>query len=93
MLWKGVELMPKVRKGVVQIRFEILEYLYYEIEPQPRTHIWRKATTMSYDDFQKHLAYLIEKKLIIEQKSGKLVITVEGRSIYDKLRTILSSIL
>jgi len=85
--------MPKVRKGVVQIRFEILEYLYYEVEPQPRTHIWRRATTMSYDDFQKHLVYLIEKCLITAQKSGKLVITAEGRSVYDKLRAILSSIL
>ena len=85
--------MPKVRKGVVQIRFEILEYLYYEVEPQPRTHIWRRATTMSYDDFQKHLVYLIEKCLITEQKSGKLVITAEGCSVYDKLRAILSSIL
>lgn len=85
--------MPKVRKGLVQIRFEILEYLYYEVEPQPRTHIWRRATTMSYDDFQKHLVYLIEKCLITEQKSGKLVITAEGRSVYDKLRAILSSIL
>jgi len=85
--------MPKARKGVVQIRFEILEYLYYEVEPQPRTHIWRRATTMSYDDFQKHLAYLIEKSLITEQKNGKLEIKEEGRNIYDKLRSILSSIL
>jgi hypothetical protein len=47
--------MPRARKGLVQIRFEILEYLYYNLGPQPRTHIWRKATTLSYDDFQKHL--------------------------------------
>ncbi len=90
---KSVELMPKARKGVVQIRFELLEYLYYELEPQPRTHIWRRATTMSYDDFQKHLAYLIEKSLITEHKSGNLLITSEGRSVYDRLRNILSSIL
>ncbi len=84
--------MSKARRGLVQIRFEILEYLYYEIEPQPKTHIWRRVTTMSYDDFQKHHAYLIEKRLITKQKKGKLKITEEGRNIFDKLRTILLSI-
>jgi len=53
--------MPRARKGRVQIRFEILEYPYYNPEAQARTHIWRRTPTLSYDDFQKHLAYLIEK--------------------------------
>jgi len=48
---------------------------------------------MSYDDFQKHLAYLIEKSLITKQRNGKLEITEEGRNVYNKLRAILSSIL
>jgi hypothetical protein len=52
--------MPGARKGSVQIRFEILEHLYYNPKPQPRTHVWRKATTLSYDDYQKHVAYLVE---------------------------------
>ena len=44
----GARLMPAAREGAVKIRFEVLEYLYYNPEPQPRTHIWRKATSMSY---------------------------------------------
>jgi hypothetical protein len=55
--------LPAARKGSVQIRFEILEYLYFAPVAQPRTHVWRKATTLSYDDFQKHLAYLSGKGL------------------------------
>jgi len=85
--------MPRARKGVVQIRFEILEYLYYHADPQPKTHIWRRATTLSYDDFQKHLYYLVEKGLVAERENGTSTITVEGRSIYEKLRNVLSSIL
>jgi predicted transcriptional regulator len=85
--------MPRARKGVVQIRFEILEYLYYTPQTQLRTHVWRRATTLSYDDFQKHLTYLIEKSLVIEGEGGDCSITPEGRSIYEKLRNVLSSIL
>jgi predicted transcriptional regulator len=85
--------MPRSRKGVVQIRFEILEYLYYNPQTQPRTHVWRRATTLSYDDFQKHLTYLIEKGLLVEGESGDCSITLDGRSIYEKLRSVLSSIL
>lgn len=84
--------MPRARKGPVQIRFEILEYLYYQPEPQPRTHIWRRATTLSYDDFLKHLAYLVEKGLVIEEE-GSCSITKAGRGVYDKLRSVLASIL
>ena len=85
--------MPKARKGVVQIRFEILEFLYFNPESQPRTHIWRRATTLSYDDFQKHLTYLISKGLLSEHQDGSCIITVKGQSIYEKLRSVLFSIL
>jgi hypothetical protein len=85
--------MPQARKGIVQIRFEILEYLYYNSEAQPRTHIWRRATTLSYDDFLKHLLYLIEKKLVVETEEGDCRITGQGRKIYVSLRNVLFSIL
>jgi predicted transcriptional regulator len=85
--------MPAARKGPVQIRFEILEYLYYNPGPQPRTHVWRKATTMSYDDFQKHLAYLKESGLVGEDEDGDCLISAEGRAIYNELRSVLPSIL
>ena len=85
--------MPRARKGVVQIRFEILEYLYYNPSPQPRTHIWRKATTLSYDDFLKHLAYLRGKGLVDEDEEGNSSISRAGREVFDKLRGVLPSIL
>ena len=84
--------MPKKRKGIVQIRFEILEYLYYNPQPQPRTHVWRKATTLSYDDFIKHLEGLIEKELVLD-KDGDLEISKKGRDTYDKLSQVLFTIL
>jgi len=85
--------MPKVRKSAVQIRFEILEFLYYKREPQLRTYIWRKATSLSYDDFLKHLSYLKERNLIEETEDGLCKITEKGRRIYDELRNALPSIL
>jgi predicted transcriptional regulator len=85
--------MPRARKDVVQIRFEVLEYLYFSSAPQPKTHVWRKATTLSYDDFLKHLQHMIKKGLITELEDGSCAITAEGRNIYDKLRSTLSSIL
>lgn len=85
--------MRPARKGAVQIRFEILEYLYYNREPQPRTHVWRKATSLSYDDFQKHLTFLIERRLVDEASDGGCLITSDGRQIYNDLRKSLSSIL
>lgn len=78
---------------MVQIRFEILEYLYYNPRPQPRTHIWRKATTLSYDDFLKHLAYLVDKGLVEDDGDGNSLVTKAGREVFDKLRTVLPSIL
>ena len=85
--------MPAARKEAVQIRFEILEHLYYSPEPEPRTHVWRRATSMSYDDFQKHLSYLITKGLIFEDKDGNCIISSQGRRIYEELRRVLPSIL
>jgi predicted transcriptional regulator len=85
--------MRRARKGAVQIRFEILEYLYYNPGPQPRTHIWRRATTLSYDDFLKHLGYLMERGLVVEDEDGNCHISKRGREVYDKLREVLPSIL
>ncbi len=85
--------MPKMRKGAVQIRFEILEFLYYHGGPQLRTYIWRKATSLSYDDFLKHLAYLKDKGLVEEFEDGSCKITDDGRRVYNELRKALSSIL
>jgi predicted transcriptional regulator len=85
--------MARVRKGAVQIRFEILEYLFYNGNPQPRTYVWRRATSLSYDDFLKHLAYLKEKSLIKETEEGHCQLTEKGRFIYVELRKSLPSIL
>jgi predicted transcriptional regulator len=80
------------RRGSIQIRFEILEHLYYSPRPQPRTHVWRKATTLSYDDFQRHLEYLTSKSFIEENEEG-CIITKEGRIVYEKLQESLRSLL
>lgn len=77
----------------MQIRFEILEFLYYHTRPQLRTHIWRQATSLSYDDFLRHLAFLEEKGLVKETEDGICRITEEGRKVYDELRNALPSIL
>jgi predicted transcriptional regulator len=85
--------MARIRKGAVQIRFEILEYLFYNREPQPRTYVWRKATTLSYDDFLKHLLYLQEKNLVKENNESQCMLTKKGRTTYNELRKSLPSIL
>jgi predicted transcriptional regulator len=85
--------MTRIRKGSVQIRFEVLEYLFYNREPQPRTYVWRKATTLSYDDFLKHLLYLKEKNLVKENNESQCLLTEKGRTIYNELRKSLPSIL
>ena len=85
--------MPRMRKGAVQIRFEILEFLFYHRAPQLRTYVWRRATSLSYDDFLKHLSYLQEKGLVEETEEGSCKITEKGRRVYDELRNALSSIL
>ncbi|MCW4005387.1 MAG: winged helix-turn-helix domain-containing protein [Candidatus Bathyarchaeota archaeon] len=85
--------MVDKRKGPVQIRFEMLEFLFFVDKPQLRTHVWRKATDVSYDDFLKHLGYLQAKGFVAETAEGKLLLTVEGRKIYSSLRDSLPSLL
>jgi predicted transcriptional regulator len=85
--------MGKTRKSAVQIRFEILEYLFFNSKAQLRTIIWRKSTNLSYDDFLKHLAYLEEKKLVKQTPEGHSILTDEGRRLYIELRKSLPSIL
>ncbi len=82
-----------MRKSAVQIRFEILEYLFFNSKPQLRTAIWRKSTNVSYDDFLKHLAFLKEKNLVKESAEGNCSLTEEGRNLYLDLRKSLPSIL
>jgi hypothetical protein len=85
--------MADKRKGSVQIRFEILEFLFFAAKPQLRTHVWRKATDVSYDDFLKHLIYLKEKEFVNETSDGLLLLSAEGRKIYSNLRDALPSLL
>jgi predicted transcriptional regulator len=85
--------MADKRKGSVQIRFEILEYLFFSGKNQLRTHVWRKATDASYDDFLKHLNYLKDKGFIDETSEGQVLLTVEGRNIYISLLDALPSLL
>jgi len=85
--------MERMRKGPVQIRFEILEFMFFDGKPQLRTYVWRKATSLSYDDFLKHLAYLKAKGLVKESEDGHCSLTEEGRRIYTELRKSLPAIL
>jgi predicted transcriptional regulator len=85
--------MGRMRKSAVQIRFEILEFLFFNSKPQLRTNVWRKSTNLSYDDFLKHLAYLEEKKLVRQNEENACLLTQEGRRIYIELRKSLPSIL
>ena len=85
--------MGKPRKNAVQIRFEILEYLFFNPKLQLRTVIWRKSTNLSYDDFLKHLNFLQEKNLVKENEDGYCSLTIEGRKLYFELRKSLPSIL
>jgi len=90
---RPVFIVGRIRKGAIQIRFEILEYLFYNRKPQSRTYVWRKATSLSYDDFLKHLFYLKEKHVIKETEDGQCLLTEKGRNIYVELRKSLPSIL
>jgi len=75
------------------MRFEILEYLFFSDKHQLRTHVWRKATDVSYDDFLKHLTYLKDKSFVEETAEGHLLLTAEGRKVYSSLRDSLPSLL
>ncbi len=85
--------MGKIRKSAVQIRFELLEYLFFNAKSQLRTMVWRKSTNLSYDDFLKHLQFLEEKNLVKETAEGYCVLTEQGRELYLELRKSLPSIL
>ncbi len=85
--------MARMRKSAVQIRFEIIEYLFFNNKPQLRTVIWRKSTNLSYDDFLKHLEYLQVKNFVKETADGACLLTEEGRKLYLDLRSSLPSIL
>jgi predicted transcriptional regulator len=76
----------------VQIRFDILEFLYYHAGTHSRTSLWRHATQLSYDDFQKYIVYLEDKGLVEESQEG-IYLTPAGKEIYLKLRETLPSIL
>ena len=80
------------RKSPVQIRFEILEFLFYNAGAHSRTNLWRRATQLSYDDFQKYLEYLKGKGLVEESPEG-LRLAQAGKEAYLKLRETLPSIL
>ena len=81
-----------MRKGPVQIRFEILEFLFYNAGFHAKTSLWRRATQLSYDDFQKYLEYLKQKGFVEDTESG-VRLTASGTDVYRNLRTTLPSIL
>lgn len=86
---------PKERRRrplSVMIKFNILEYLYYNAGPHLRTYLWRKATDLSYDDFLKYLIEMKERKLI-EEENGECRLTDAGRDVYTRLRDSLRAIL
>lgn len=76
----------------MQIRFEILEFLFYNSGAHSRTSLWRHATQLAYDDFQKYLDYLKTRGLLEEREEGIRLATM-GRDVYLKLRETLPSIL
>ena len=76
----------------MQIRFEILEYLYYNAGPHSKTALWRHATQLSYDDFQKYLENL-KQKSFVEELEGEIRLAPSGKEVYLKLRETLPLIL
>ena len=80
------------RKSPVEIRFEILEFLFYNAGIHSRTSLWRRATQLSYDDFQKYLDYLKRKGYVEESDEG-IRLSTAGKDVYVKLRETLPSLL
>ena len=76
----------------MEIRFEILEFLFYNAGIHSRTSLWRRATQLSYDDFQKYLEYLKGKGYVEESDEG-VRLSTGGRDVYVKLRETLPSLL
>jgi predicted transcriptional regulator len=83
---------PPTKKSPIEIRFEILEYLFYNAGPHSRTSLWRHATSLSYDDFLKYLEYL-KQKGFVEESEGEIHLAPTGREVYLKLRETLPLIL
>ena len=79
------------RKSPVQIRYEILEFLFYNAGKHSRTWLWRRATQLSYDDFLKYLQYLKQKGLVEELDEG-ICLASQGRDVYLKLRDAITSL-
>ena len=80
------------RKSPVEIRFEILEFLFYNAGAHSRTSLWRRATQLSYDDFQKYLDYLKGRGYVEEFDEG-IRLSSAGKDVYVKLRETLPSLL
>ena len=76
----------------MEIRFEILEFLFYNAGVHSRTSLWRRATQLSYDDFQKYLDYLKGKGYVEEVDEG-IRLSNAGKEVYMKLRETLPSLL
>ena len=76
----------------MEIRFEILEFLFYNAGVHSRTSLWRRATQLSYDDFQKYLDYLKRKSYVEESDEG-IRLSTAGKDVYVKLRETLPSLL
>ena len=76
----------------MEIRFEILEFLFYNAGVHSRTSLWRRATQLSYDDFQKYLEYLKGKGYVEESDEG-VRLSTSGKDVYVKLRETLPSLL
>lgn len=79
------------KKSPVQIRFEILEFLFYNAGTHSKTSLWRRATQLSYDDFQKYLEYLKNKGFV--EGDDEVRLATAGKDVYLKLRETLPSIL
>jgi predicted transcriptional regulator len=94
--WNGLSAPEKTqhsaRKSPVQIRFEILEFLFYNVGKYSKTSLWRRATQLSYDDFQKYLGYLKSRGYVEESEDG-VRLAAAGKDVYLKLREALLSIL
>ena len=89
---KNFKATQRSRKSPVEIRFEILEFLFYNVGFHSRTSLWRRATQLSYDDFQKYLDYLKSKGYVEESDEG-VRLAIEGKNVYVKLRETLPSLL
>lgn len=66
--------------------------MFYKAGPHSRTSLWRHATQLSYDDFQKYLEYM-KQKGFVQETEGEIRLSQAGMEVYQKLRDALPSIL